>query len=204
MRWIRKARGEFRTLKGPILTDEEVRAIYCLASVASLIACRRLSYLSSFGKASPFLRALLQGGTRAHPWVAQIQEDLSELQRVTPKLASLPPPQVNINVWVDFAISHAKAWKRFLKAWNSPFGESSQEDSKIACIECGKLCVSKGLGAHQLKEHGKIRIARLFRESDGICPVCHLQCGSRQHCIHHIHHRSASCLAGLELGLFLH
>ena len=60
MRWLRKATGEFRAIELYRKTDAEVRITFDVPSTNSLIACRRLSYLSSFGKASPFLLALLQ------------------------------------------------------------------------------------------------------------------------------------------------
>ena len=75
-RWLRKATGEYRAVSEDWQSEAEVRVTYNVASTCSLIAFCRLAYLSSLGKASPFLRALLQHNVRAHPWVRQTQEYL--------------------------------------------------------------------------------------------------------------------------------
>ena len=203
MPWIRKASSEFRTSQGPNLTDEEVRAIYCTPSTCSSIACRRLRYLSSFGKASPFLLALLQGCPRTHPWVTQTQVLPAELQAASPKIASMPSPWAEEDTRVQFAISHSNAWKGHLAAWADPHMWQAEERPKEPCPECGKLCHPQGMGAHQAKEHGKIRVARLYFDASGICPACLSNFGSRLRCMHHIHYGSAACLTELEAGGFV-
>ena len=54
MRWLRKATNHFRSVEHGRLTDAEVCITYEVPSTYSLITRRRLAYLSSFGKASPF------------------------------------------------------------------------------------------------------------------------------------------------------
>ena len=53
-RWLRQATDEFRVLEASRLTDAEVRITYAVPFTHAMIVCRRLAYLSSFGKASPF------------------------------------------------------------------------------------------------------------------------------------------------------
>ena len=138
-RWLRKATAEFRTSLEPNLTDEEVRSIYMLHSTNSLIACRRLRYLSSFGKACPFVRALLQGCEGNHPWVVQIRDDLVKLPAANPKLVSMPHPRLDVDSRVVLAITHPAAWRKYLKAWAHPHAMQREEIAKIICPACGKL-----------------------------------------------------------------
>ena len=77
MRWLRKATGHYRAIAGDRMCDEAVRVTYEVPSARSLLLVRRLTYLASLQKASPFLRALLQHRGRLHPWVAMIQMDLA-------------------------------------------------------------------------------------------------------------------------------
>ena len=99
MRWLRKATGHFRAIAEDRMCDEEVRITYQVPSTRSLLLVRRLTYLASFQKASPFLRALLQHGGRLHPWVAMIQMDHAGFQAMEPKLSGLPSPYHDIDAW---------------------------------------------------------------------------------------------------------
>ena len=117
MLWLCKATGEFRSIEVDRKTDAEVRVTYEVPSTRSLIACRRLSYLSSFSKASPFLLALLQHNGRLHPWVRQIQIDLQAFQAATPKLAAMPHQCLGVDAWVRFAAQFKGTWKKRVVAW---------------------------------------------------------------------------------------
>ena len=201
MRWLRRATAEIRSGTSPNLTDEEVRSIYQAASTSSLLACRRLRYLSSFDKACPFLRSLLQGSEGRHPWVAQIKEDIALLQAASPKLAGMPHPQLDVDSWVVFAIEHPAAWRKLLKAWACPYAPLAVDQPKAACPECGMTVRQQGLGAHQASKHNKIRVARFFCDASGKCPVCQGEFGTRLRCMHHVNYSTEGCLNELEAGL---
>jgi len=92
MRWLRKATGSFRAQSELRQSDHDVRVTFLVQSTWSLLRCLRLRYVSTFKKASPFLRALLQNSGVQSKWVQQIILDLQDLRDSTPKLHNLPPP----------------------------------------------------------------------------------------------------------------
>ena len=162
MRWLRKATGHFRAVAEDRMCDEAVRITYVVSSNRSLLLTRRLMYLASFRKASPFLRALLQHGGRLHPWVQMIQEDLAGLQMLEPKLSGLPPPRLDIDAWVRFACDHPGAWRRLLRVLRSPSDLDGIPSIDIECPMCTKVVAARGLGSHCAKRHQFVRLARFL------------------------------------------
>lgn len=139
MRWLRKATGAFRsaadlrcTVKGDLRVTDQV------ASTWSLIACRRLRYLSSFKKASPYLKALLQNEGKLHPWVRLVIHDLEELQGCSPKLHMLLPPSLDVDAWVAFAIAYPKSWRKFIQAWLTSASPVQTDVLMGTCAFCWK------------------------------------------------------------------
>ena len=184
------------------MCDEEVRITCAVPSTRSLLLVRRLTYLASFQKASPFLRALLQHGGRLHPWVAMIQQDLAGLQATEPKLADLPLPYLDVDARVQFACAHPGAWRRYLRVLPTPSDPEAPPSTFVACLVCGKVVAARGLGSHCAKRHQLARLARFYYDDTGICPVCQSHVPSRPRCVHHIHHSKPECLRQLESGAF--
>ncbi len=129
-----------------------------------------------------------------------IIKDLEELRAVTPKLQFLPPPNEDVDAWVVFAIQFPKAWRKFVRAWQTCDSPVLADTAFTACIICGKMIAHKGLGAHCARAHAQYRLARTFCTDDGICPDCHVQFPSRLRCMHHIHHATDACLSALVAG----
>ena len=129
---------------------------------------RRLTYLASFRKASPYLRALLQHGGRLHPWVSMIQQDLAGLQTLEPKLSGLPSPYLDIDAWVLFACEHPSAWRRLLRVLRSPSDPDGLPSIYIECLVCAKVVVARGLGSHCAKRHQLVRLACFYCDDSGI------------------------------------
>ena len=102
MRWLKKATGSYRAQSELRQSDHDVRVTFAVPSTWSLLRCMRLRYLSTFKKASPFLRALLQNSGAQTKWVKQIILDLQDLRDSTSKLHNLPPPAVDADAWVNF------------------------------------------------------------------------------------------------------
>ena len=169
------------------MSDTEVPVTYATASTWSLLACRRLNYLSALGKANPCLRALLQHARHARPWVRQIKADLLKLQFATPKLGGLPSPLIDVDAWACRAIAHTGAWRTYLPAWSTSDSLVDGEPTLMACVLCGKLVAAQGMGAHLFRSHQHFMIATLFCAGYGICPVCLEVVPSRFCCTHHIH-----------------
>ena len=144
MRWLRKATGHFRAVAEDRMCDEEVRITYEVPSTRSLLLVRRLMYLASFRKASPFLRALLQHGGRLHPWVLMIQADLAGLQMLEPKFSGLPSPYLDVDAWARFACDHPGAWRRLLRVLRSPSDPDGLPSIDIECPICTKVVAARG------------------------------------------------------------
>ena len=161
---------------------------------------RRLTYLTVWRKACPFVQALLQAEGRVHPWVRSVTEDLVQLQRETPKPAGLPRPGTDIEAWGWFAIGHPGPWPRFVRALRSlasPVGACL----RVACPVCGLVVSSRGLGMHLLRRHQRLRLARfLFPPGSGVCPVCSGVLFTRLRCMHHVEYYMSACLSALRRG----
>ncbi len=111
MRWLRKATGSFRTDPDSHCNDHYVRVTVLVSSTWSLHACQRLRYLATLQTTNPLLKALLQNATKKPYWVKQIIFDQKALRAASPKLQTLPPPAVNVDAWVKFAIQSRKSWR---------------------------------------------------------------------------------------------
>ena len=68
------------------------------------------------------------------------------------------------------------------------------------CTDCSSSFPSRrALTSHAAKAHGHIRLARRY-VSNGTCPFCCKDYGTRVRVIHHIHHWSRTCFGKMTAG----
>jgi hypothetical protein len=113
--------------------------------------------------------------------------DLEDLRASSAKLHNLPPPNLDLDAWVDFAVKSPKSWTRFVRALDTSDAPDLPETLLVTCSICGVLVAKQGLRAHCARVHSMFRLARAFVGSDGVCPVCSGNFMVRLRCVRHIH-----------------
>ena len=194
MRWLRKATAHFRGDAAGRLSDLEVRRLYGESSVESRMRMRRLLYLPQLLRASPWLKAMLQGP--GHPWTERVRRDLAALRvACAPKLDELPDPLEACDPYVLLAAAHPRQWRTLVGRLAECATRAPPESELVECPECGKQVKQRGLGTHMYRAHSLRRRARLFVEADGRCPACNGHFHTRLRGIDHMEHRSRACFA---------
>ena len=216
MRVLRSIAGERRFCEHNNIPDIEVRRMVGQPSIDSIVLQKRLAYYPKLARRQPTaLVALLQTQCSSDrlPWVRQAIGDLDFVYQNVGVL-SLPPPQSEPRVWVEFMLQEEIEWKRAVESCtfvHSKLDASADGMSPAAahgahvCLLCDTpqpaFCSPKALASHQRVKHGIRNPMRAFAEADGRCPVCRTLFHTRLRLLAHLSdERRPKCRDALMAG----
>lgn len=152
-------------------------------------------------------------------WMRMVLGDMALLREVMhDKLADLPCPKSNLQVWLKIMCEYPSAWKGILKSFRARRVQATVNKAlrcvigpprpiamfTIPCELCGLLCVSRrALATHLSMAHGKRRLVNdyLFDRDGTRCPICAVDFRSVVRLSNHLTTGSIGCVLAVHLGV---
>ena len=157
--------------------------------------------------APPSLAALAAANARdPRSWASQALSDLDWLQRVSPKVRSLPSATVSLGPWIDLVSSYPRAWKQIVSSATSKHHvvqslPQQPPEQFFRCYECGRDFGSKAaLSMHAYRVHGYTSPAKRYAPGSS-CICCMKEFWTRPRLLHHLSCNSKRCLERIMLAV---
>eukprot|EP00929_Paragymnodinium_shiwhaense_P077923 TRINITY_DN40255_c0_g1_i2.p1 TRINITY_DN40255_c0_g1~~TRINITY_DN40255_c0_g1_i2.p1 ORF type:complete len:877 (-),score=139.14 TRINITY_DN40255_c0_g1_i2:416-3046(-) len=207
-----------------LITNSQVRALYNMPAVTTVIKLRRLGYLVRVLTRAPrSLRAIIQHNAAKtddeKSWAKTILRDLQWLHSHVSQLQELPDPEDDVSAWEDIIIANPAWWKEILQKVvdmdkEGVLPEEHGDDQREVrydgetwhCTRCDIVfSLKRAYCLHCVHRHDREHPAQRYARENGQCMWCGTTYGKRLGVLRHLttgfnRRNAGSCLGQLLIN----